>query len=821
MNSKIQKTDPPPKNQPLPRARASWLRGCVPSFSAQDFTVWHQNQGFAFDSSQKLQKEKLQDTVLSFEYKGYPVLMWFKQLSPKQESAITIHFEVPLGLVPQIISSQGQDVNSRNIIAITKNQNSMLFSIKLNENEKINFFERKKNNPNEGFYFHLQENSTTHLTLASNLDYAEFKTKKDLRSLIPIIWQNRTLNHLAQNAQNLAEQITINRDITLKEDRAKYFLDLDTQNHIDSKQIPGMKAVFDKIKKAINEQKQITIYGDYDVDGVSSTALLYKTLKKLGANVNYFIPTREQGYGLSQDALKQLLSKQQKPDLIITCDCGNTQIEQLKYLQNQNIDLAILDHHSISNQELEELKPLNITYTNPSLIEDSHHPLKNLAAVGVVYKLVEMLLDNSVPKNLRHLSSLGTVADLVPQLGENRVITHQGLKTLLSTNNTGLQSLINSSINKKKFDEGFFSAEDISFDLGPKINAAGRMSADIIKQWANDRQRQVFKSYEEKYQETLSYSATDVLRLLLLEDTEKAKAQDLAQVINTYNEIRKKIQDEISQYILDQIQYENSNIQALEKKSIVLCDKDLDTHNTWPHSIVGIIASQVMEAIPVPVILGSVQGDYVKFSARSSKYFGIDLAESLKAINARYKEEKGEDLVHVGGHKYAAGGKVAISKWQDFKRYVEKYLYDSPKSYQVKKIFEYDSSLSLFDFINENLALKHDVRSALERTAPYGNEFEKPSFRSKELKIKAINITRAKRFGESHANLILQESDNGSSIQVKAMLWRKARQLEQKLSVGDKAEFLFSIEEDPYSADNKVQINIIDWKKITEEKKAL
>lgn len=818
MNKKIQRTIQP---QTILPKRASWLReNNSKTLSAKDFAKLHQNSGLTFDSKRELKKEKLLDTVLSFEYKGYPVLMWFNKLSQKKESAITIHFEVPFGLVPQILSSQGQDIKSRNIIAIAKNQNSMLFSITLNENETINFFERRKNNPNEGFYFQLQANSKTHVELASNLDYAKFKTKKNLRSLIPIIWQDRTQKHIERNAQNLAEQITINRDITLEEDRAKYFLDLEAQKHIDSMQIPGMQAVYTKIQKTIQEQKQITIYGDYDVDGVSSTALLYKTLKRLGANVNYFIPTREQGYGLSQDALQKLLS-QSKPDLIITCDCGNTQIQELKNLQRQGIDLAILDHHSISKQEQEELNPLNITYTNPSLIEDSHHPLKNLAAVGVVYKLVEMLLKNSVPENLMHLSSLGTVADLVPQLGENRVITRQGLKTLLSTNNIGLQSLINSSINKKKFNKGFFSAEDISFDVGPKINAAGRMSTDIIQQWANDRQRQVFKDYEAKYEETLSYSATDVLRLLLLEDTEEAKAQDLAHVINTYNEIRKKIQDEISQYILDQLQYENSKIEALEKKSIVLCDKDLNPNNTWPHSIVGIIASQVMEAIPVPIILGSVQGDYVKFSARSSKYFGIDLAERLKAINAIYKKEKGEDLVYVGGHKYAAGGKVAISKWQDFQKYVENYLYDSPNVYQVKKIFEYDRSLSLFDFIDKNLSLKHHVRNALETTAPYGNEFEKPSFKSKELKIKTINITKSKRFGESHANLILQESDHGRSIEVKAMLWRRARQLEQELSVGDKAEFLFSIEEDPYSADNKVQINIIDWKKSTEEKSVL
>ncbi|MCK5305506.1 MAG: single-stranded-DNA-specific exonuclease RecJ, partial [Candidatus Omnitrophica bacterium] len=321
-----------------------------------------------------------------------------------------------------------------------------------------------------------------------------------------------------------------------------------------------------RIKEAVEKKEKILIYGDYDADGVTSVALLYTILKKFTPNVIYYIPNRlEEGYDLNKDACG--LAKSREVSLIITVDCGITAVDEVDYLNSLGIDIIITDHH----QPQSEL-PKAHSIINPHQ-PGCEYPFKQLAGVGVAFKLAQALAGEFVDEPLLYLKphldlvAMGTIADVVPLLGENRILIKYGLEQLNQTKKTGLTSLIKSA----RLDEKVISAGHISFILAPRINAAGRIG-----------------------------SAEAALKLLLTGDELEAEA--LAKLLNDGNRQRQKIQEKTLKEALSLVE---KDVNSKEHLVIVLSDD-------WHPGVVGIVASKLVDKFYRPAIIISTKKEPAK-----------------------------------------------------------------------------------------------------------------------------------------------------------------------------------------------------------------
>ncbi|MDD4363507.1 MAG: single-stranded-DNA-specific exonuclease RecJ, partial [Atribacterota bacterium] len=368
---------------------------------------------------------------------------------------------------------------------------------------------------------------------------------------------------------------------------------------ISYKLLRGLDKAVNRIIKAIYEKEKILIYGDYDVDGMTSIALLYSILKKHTPDVYYYIPDRtEEGYGLSETGMNFIIKY--KITLMITVDCGITSFHEIKKLNNLKIDTIITDHH----QPLEE-KPDAFTIINPKCCD---YPFKELAGVGVAFKLAQALSfelegnDNDVKQNL-DLVALGTIADSVPLLNENRIFVKEGLLQLISNNKKGLKILLQKIQNNKKKTE-VMSVKELSFELIPVLNATGRIG-----------------------------NPNYAVDLFLTESS--YMANHLAEEMIKLNEERKTITQKI---LLEARKIVKGNTFGDNQKILVL------SSNNWHPGIIGIIASRIMEEFGKPAMIISTCNGNGKGSGRNQGEF--DFSEILA--------ECSELLEKYGGHKYAA-----------------------------------------------------------------------------------------------------------------------------------------------------------------------
>ena len=362
-----------------------------------------------------------------------------------------------------------------------------------------------------------------------------------------------------------------------------------------------MEKAVNRVLEAINNNEKITIYGDYDVDGTTSTSVLLLGLTKLGAIIDYYIPHRMiDGYGLSISGLEQIQENGTK--LIISVDCGINAIEEVEQIHAYGMEIIITDHHNPK-----ELLPNALAIINPK-VEDSGYPFPKLAGVGVAYKLLVAIYmklgidtQESVSKYL-DLVALGTIADIVPLDGENRVLSALGLTHLIEKNNLGLKALIEfANLNQKTL-----NSSDIVFGLAPRINAAGRMgSADVA------------------------------VELLISNDERQSK--ELAENIEHQNSLRQRE---------DQKTYKEA-IEIIEKKYKNIDDTVLIvlSSDSWHQGVIGIVASKLVEQFNRPVIMISVKDGIGSGSGRSIP--DLDLFQALT--------DNDEDLISFGGHKYAVG----------------------------------------------------------------------------------------------------------------------------------------------------------------------
>lgn len=429
--------------------------------------------------------------------------------------------------------------------------------------------------------------------------------------------------------------------------------------------LPDLEKAVERVTRAVRKNERILVYGDYDVDGITGTALLVRTLKGLGADVGFYIPIRErEGYGLSVQGLSY--AREQNISLIITVDCGTTNFKEIDWAKESGIDIIVCDHH-----EPKEELPSAYALINPKR-QDSQYPFSELAGVGVAFKFAWALLKESQKDNAKEelienldLVALGTVADIAPLIDENRILVKFGLKSLPRTAKIGLQELLKITGLK-----GEITPYHIGFILGPRINASGRIS-----------------------------EARKGAQLLLTEDKEEAQA--LAQELDILNQTRQAIEEEH----LKEATLAAERIDLSKNKILVLANKN------WHEGVIGIVASKIVEQFYRPTILIAVKENLGKGSGRSIP--GFHLYNALKTCASQ--------LLRFGGHKYAAGLEISPENIERFNESINSYAEANTTSDIFESKLFIDTTASLYE-INKNLL------SDLEKFEPFGTENPLPTF---------------------------------------------------------------------------------------------
>lgn len=413
------------------------------------------------------------------------------------------------------------------------------------------------------------------------------------------------------NLNKVIGKIIVNRHVVNDED-VRIFITPTRDDFHNPFLFKGMDIAGDRIIKAINNKEKILIYGDYDVDGITSTTVLKKYLMDRGISVDTYIPNRlHEGYGLNKKAIDTI--KERNIDLIITVDCGISAIEEVDYAVRLGMDIIVTDHHEVGEKLPNALAVIDAKR------KDNTYPFRALAGVGVVFKLIQALsikLEIKPEEYLKYLDlvCVGTISDIVPLEGENRTIAKLGLMLIKVTRNLGLRELIKSSGYKE------IDSNTISFGVAPRINACGRMG------------------HEE-----------EALKLFLAEDLESATK--ITKELNEYNTLRQSTEKAIYEEAVQQI--EKNHLDA--NNSIVLGGKG------WHHGVIGIVSSKVTDKYYKPSILLSFEDNIAKGSGRSVP--GFDLYEGLA---------KCEDLLEkYGGHSMAVGLTLKKENLENFKERFE------------------------------------------------------------------------------------------------------------------------------------------------------
>ena len=489
------------------------------------------------------------------------------------------------------------------------------------------------------------------------------------------------------NITKLLAQILVNRGIT-EEKEIRTFLEPTRNDFYDPFLLPDMEKAVDRIIEAINNQEKVMIFGDYDVDGITSVTVLKKFLKERGLETGYYIPNRlEEGYGLNKEAVEEII--EQGYTLIITVDCGISGIEEIEKCNKLGVQTIVTDHH-----EQGENIP-NAYAVVDAKRKDNKYPFRELAGVGIVFKLIQAIstkLNLEEKEYLKYLDivAVGTISDIVPLINENRVIAKLGLMLIKMTKNIGLRELIIAS-NYKQID-----SNTISFGIAPRINACGRMG----------------------HQE-------EALKLFLTDNIVEAK--EITNKLNKYNSERQEKEGNIFKQALEKLQTEN-----IENRNTIVLGGD-----NWYHGVIGIVASKLIESFFKPTILVCFEGEEGKGSGRSIPSF--DLHEAL-SYSGNYLEK-------FGGHAMAVGLTLKKENFESFKEKFEEFA-EQKNIKQIIPTIKIDCEISKND-------LKLETVEELKKLEPFGEKNQRPCFVYKGLKINSI---RALSEGK-HLKLSLRDNN--------------------------------------------------------------
>ena len=418
------------------------------------------------------------------------------------------------------------------------------------------------------------------------------------------------------NLSQLIGSILASKKIISK-DEIREFLNPTRDDFHDPFLMPDMEKAVERILIAIQNKEKIIIYGDYDVDGITSVTVLKKFLEEQGLKTGEYIPNRlNEGYGLNKEAVKNI--SEQGYTLIITVDCGISCIEEIEYAKELGMEVIVTDHH-----EPGEIIPDCLAVVDAKR-KDNKYPFNQLAGVGVVFKLIQSIslkLNLEAKEYLKYLDivCVGTISDIVPLIDENRVITKLGLKLVEKTRNIGLKTLLESTGYKE------INSTTISFGIAPRINACGRMG-------------------EEK----------EALELFLTNNIQEAK--QISERLNQYNIERQETEKQIFKQAIQEIEEENKDVPC------IILGKE-----GWHHGIIGIVASKVTDIYFKPSILICFEGEEGKGSGRSIP--GFDLHDAVMNCNT-YVEK-------FCGHSMAIGINVKKENFEKFKKEFEEYVQNS------------------------------------------------------------------------------------------------------------------------------------------------
>lgn len=412
------------------------------------------------------------------------------------------------------------------------------------------------------------------------------------------------------NLSMFISRLLVNKGI-IEDNEISVFINPTRNNFYDPFDMPDMKNAVDRVIKAIENKEKTIIYGDYDVDGITSSVVLKSFLAERGLEADIYIPNRlNEGYGLNEKAVKELAEKDYK--LMITVDCGITGNKEVELANNLGLDVVITDHHEPSKN-----LPNAIAVVDTKR-EDNKYPFRGLAGVGVTFKLIQAIsMQMNLPPeaNLKYLDivCIGTISDIVPLQDENRVISLLGLKLVKQTRNIGLKVLLD-SIGYSQID-----SNTVSFGLAPRINACGRMGHEKV--------------------------AVD---LLLTNNIRKAR--ELTEELNRYNQERQNIEKKIFE--------EAAQLAQQTKKHCIVVGKE-----NWHHGVIGIVSSKITEMLSKPSILLCYEDGMAKGSGRSIK--GFDLHEALENCE--------EYIEQFGGHSMAVGVTLKQENVEKFGEELDKY----------------------------------------------------------------------------------------------------------------------------------------------------
>ena len=549
----------------------------------------------------------------------------------------------------------------------------------------------------------------------------------------------------------LVAQLLYNREIKTKQDAEKFFSGDYEKDLNDPGLLKDLPEATERVQKALENQEVVGIFGDYDADGVTGTALLCEGLRKLGLKkVIPYLPDRvKEGYGLNQKASEYL--KQKGIKLLITVDCGVSNKDEIEWLSKEKIDTVVIDHH----HPPEEL-PKALAIINPKQ-KDCRYPFKQLTGVGLGFKFIQALVAKQIkdPQKQKHLErwlldlvAIGTIADCAPLIDENRILVKYGLIVLQRTRRMGLKKILKiSGTNPKDI-----TADTIGFRIAPRLNAAGRMD-----------------------------HANHSLELLLTEN--EAEAIKIAQTLEEKNRQRQEVTNSITNEVRQLVKTTQK-----ERKLIFASNQN------WPEGVVGLVAGKIKEEFHRPTLVIQEKATIATGSARS--------VPALNIIEAITKCEK--HLDHFGGHSQAAGFSLPLKNLETFQKTI---------SSLVEKSLTFDDLVPIVPIEAQTTfpELTFELAETLESLAPFGEANPKPNLLAKNLTVRQINFVGA---NGDHLKLFLEQVGAAQKGQryFSAIGFGLVERFKD-LNLGDQVDLVFNLGINEWNGQKELQLEIVDLKK--------
>lgn len=491
-------------------------------------------------------------------------------------------------------------------------------------------------------------------------------------------------------------KLLFDRGIHTLQEARRFFRPQLTELH-DPFLMDDMQVAVERLNKAMGRKERILVYGDYDVDGCTAVALVYKFLQQYYSNIDYYIPDRyEEGYGISKKGVD--FAAQTGVGLIIVLDCGIKAVEEIAYAKSKGIDFIICDHH-VPDEQL----PCAVAILNPKRA-DNHYPDTHLSGCGVGFKFMQAFAEsNGIEFNkltsLLDLCAVSIASDIVPVMGENRILAYNGLRCLNSNPSIGLQAIIEVC----GLADRELTMNDIIFKIGPRINASGRMQ-----------------------------NGKEAVELLVEKDFQAAIEK--AQRINLYNEARKDLDKQMTEQAVEQVK-EMPNLD--ERRSIVIYNEE------WHKGVIGIVASRLTEQYYRPAVVLTRTDGMATGSARSVS--GFDVYKAVQSC---------QDLLqNFGGHTYAAGLTLPVEHLEEFDRRFEAYVSEHILNEQTQASLEIDAYIDFKD-------VTFQFYQQLRKFAPFGPTNPKPIFCTK--KVYDYGTSKVVGRGQEHIKLELVDNKSNN-----------------------------------------------------------